>query len=36
MQVLSFITKATSLPEVAVQNTLKLLQEGATVPFISR
>ena len=36
MQVLSFITKATSLPEVAVQNTLKLLQEGSTVPFISR
>ena len=36
MQGLSFITKATSLPEVGVKNTLSLLQEGATVPFISR
>ena len=36
MQVLSFISKATSLPNVAVENTLKLLQEGCTVPFISR
>ena len=36
MQGLSFITKATSLPEAGVKNTLSLLQEGATVPFISR
>jgi len=36
MQGLSFITKSTSLPELGVKNTLKLLQEGGTVPFISR
>ena len=36
MQVLSFISKATSLADVAIKNTLKLLQEGCTVPFISR
>ena len=36
MQVLSFVTSATSLPESGVKNTLKLLEEGSTVPFISR
>lgn len=36
MQVVSFISKATSLPDAAIKNTLKLLQEGGTVPFISR
>lgn len=31
-----FIKNATSLNDGAVQNTLKLLSEGATVPFIAR
>ena len=36
MQGLSFVVKSTSLPESGVKNTLKLLEEGGTVPFISR
>ena len=36
MQVLPFVVKSTSLPELGVKNTLKLLDEGGTVPFISR
>jgi uncharacterized protein len=33
---LSYIQKALKLPEKAIANTLKLLEEDATVPFISR
>ena len=31
-----FIKNATSLGDLAIQNTLKLLNEGATIPFIAR
>ncbi|PCE66458.1 Tex family protein [Sediminicola luteus] len=33
---LSYIQKSLELPEKAIANTLKLLEEDATVPFISR
>ncbi len=36
MQLLSFIVSKTQLSETSVKNTLKLLDEDCTVPFISR
>lgn len=36
MTTISFIQTNSALPEKAIQNTLSLLNEGATVPFISR
>ncbi len=36
MTVISFVQANSGLPEKAIQNTLKLLEEGGTVPFISR
>ena len=36
MLAVDFIVKTANLPQKSVTNTLKLLQEGATVPFISR
>lgn len=36
MTTISFIQSNSGLPEKAIQNTLNLLNEGATVPFISR
>ena len=36
MNKLQYIIKATQLPEKSVVNTLKLLDEDATIPFISR
>ena len=35
-QLLHFITSKTRLPESSVKNTIKLLNEACTVPFISR
>lgn len=31
-----FLQSATNLPEAGIKNTLQLLEEGATIPFISR
>ncbi|MFD0796205.1 Tex family protein [Maribacter chungangensis] len=36
MNLISFITKHTQLPEKSIQNTVALLNEDCTVPFISR
>ena len=36
MQVLKFIISKTQLPESAVKNTIELLNEDCTIPFISR
>lgn len=36
MQIHEFVKNTTGLTEKSIQNTLKLLGEGATVPFISR
>ena len=36
MSLLSYITKNTNLPEVSVKNTISLLNDACTVPFISR
>ncbi|WP_072554642.1 Tex family protein [Tenacibaculum todarodis] len=36
MQILSYIIQQTQLPEKSVKNTLSLLNEDATIPFISR
>lgn len=33
---LTYITSQTQLPEKSVQNTVKLLNEDCTIPFISR
>ncbi len=33
---IQFITKQTGLPEKSVQNTIKLLEDDCTIPFISR
>jgi len=33
---IDLIAKATSLPTTKIANTIKLLEEGATIPFISR
>ncbi len=33
---IDLITKATGLPTTKIANTIKLLEEGATIPFISR
>ena len=33
---LSFIKKQTNLPEAGIKNTIQLLQEDCTIPFISR
>src|SRR5690606_32258038 len=36
MQLISFIISQTKLPERSVKNTVELLNEDATIPFISR
>ncbi|CDF77826.1 Tex-like protein [Formosa agariphila KMM 3901] len=36
MSILQYIISQTRLPETAIKNTLKLLQEDCTIPFISR
>ncbi|WP_299782125.1 Tex family protein [uncultured Formosa sp.] len=36
MSILQYIISQTNLPETSVKNTLKLLQEDCTIPFISR
>ena len=36
MQAVSYIVKLSGLPEKSIEHTLNLLNEGATVPFISR
>lgn len=36
MQLATYITKQTSLPLKSIENTLQLLQEDCTIPFISR
>lgn len=36
MQLYQFILNQTSLPEISIKNTLKLLDEDCTIPFISR
>ncbi|MGF1558351.1 MAG: Tex family protein [Flavobacteriaceae bacterium] len=36
MQLIAYITKHTQLPEKSVQNTVELLNEDCTIPFISR
>ena len=36
MQLLFYIQSYTNLPEGSIQNTIKLLNEDCTVPFISR
>ena len=36
MQILNYITHYTQLPEKSVKNTLELLNEDCTIPFISR
>ena len=36
MQLASYITKRTQLPEKSVENTIQLLNEDCTIPFISR
>lgn len=34
--ILSYLKSSTNLPEAGIKNTLQLLEEGATIPFISR
>ena len=36
MQLISYIVKHTQLPEKSIQNTIDLLNEDCTIPFISR
>jgi uncharacterized protein len=36
MQILQYITQQTQLPSKSVENTISLLNEDATIPFISR
>lgn len=36
MQVVNFIKSQTSLPSQSVENTIQLLNEDCTIPFISR
>lgn len=36
MQLIPYITKHTQLPEKGIQNTVELLNQDCTVPFISR
>jgi len=36
MQLLNFIKSKTRLPEIGIQNTIELLNEDCTIPFISR
>jgi uncharacterized protein len=36
MQILNFIKSKTHLPEIGIQNTIELLNEDCTIPFISR
>jgi uncharacterized protein len=36
MTSISFILSQTSISEKSIKNTIELLSEGATVPFISR
>ena len=36
MQLLSFIKSQTNLPEIGIKNTIQLLNEDCTIPFISR
>ena len=36
MQLISYIAKHTQLPEKSIQNTIDLLNEDCTIPFISR
>ena len=36
MQLISFITKNTQLPQKSIENTVELLNQDCTVPFISR
>ena len=36
MNINNFIKTKTQLPELGILNTIKLLNEGATIPFISR
>ena len=36
MQLLQYIISQTQLPEISVKNTVELLNEDCTIPFISR
>src|SRR5690606_36496686 len=36
MSLISYITSQTNLPEISVKNTVELLNEDASIPFISR
>ena len=36
MQLINYIRSNTSLPEKGIQNTVELLNEDCTIPFISR
>ncbi|NOR27089.1 MAG: S1 RNA-binding domain-containing protein [Lutibacter sp.] len=36
MQLLNFIKSQTNLPEIGIKNTIQLLNEDCTIPFISR
>ena len=36
MQLIPYILKHTQLPEKSIQNTVELLNEDCTIPFISR
>ena len=36
MQLVSYIISHTQLPETSVKNTVELLHEACTIPFISR
>jgi uncharacterized protein len=36
MQLISFIHKHTALPQKSIENTIQLLNDDCTIPFISR
>jgi uncharacterized protein len=36
MQLIPYLLKYTQLPEKSIQNTVELLNEDCTIPFISR
>ena len=36
MKIIKFITSKTQLPESSVKNTIQLLNDACTIPFISR
>ncbi len=36
MQIITFIQERTALSPISIENTLQLLREGATIPFIAR